>query len=105
MSFLFHGYKRPRITAIDFAVEATSPGMKCVLRVWALLSNMDHPDWAAYALGREWSCDMIAYAVSACFTLLGNVYLRLVRPYLGWPWRLAHLVSPAVADDLKQAIA
>lgn len=89
---------------IDFVVWATSPAGQTIDKYAELLTNPSCEFWLPIT-GGTWTTELRQMVAHACYTLIGGLYLRLVRSFRMWPWVLASIVNPQCTPEAKASIA
>lgn len=88
---------------IQFAHWQTSPAAVAIRRYAELYADQTSSFWLVYA-GSRWTPSTMMLASKVLLMLVGHIFLRCVRPFLGWPWRLAKLANGATSQDEKRSI-
>eukprot|EP00969_Alexandrium_andersonii_P116252 5139862-Alexandrium_andersonii.AAC.1 len=52
-----------------------------------------------------WTDQQIHLCAVACYTMIGGIFLRCIKPFLVWPWRAALLVHEEVPVAEKTQVA
>ena len=95
---------RKKISALDFAPWKTSPAAKSIAKYWRLLRSELDPFWLPFAR-REWTQEKYHMAFHGVLFLIGHIWLRMVLPFLEWPWPLAELANDKTSDARRCEIA
>lgn len=103
--FCYTKAQRDDVSVIDFAYHSTSPGVKTCRAYIAHLNNDASNFWLPFTGVAGWTSEGRKMAFQAAWCLIGDLYLRVVAPFLGWPWRLAILVNDAASMAEKRQAA
>lgn len=90
-------------SAVEFAGWLSSPISRCIERYWGMLKDEDQPIWRAFVT--DWDETTYAMAFRAVMSTSGDLWLRCIKPFQNWAWKLSLLVNPKVSDAQKDVVA
>lgn len=102
MGHFFTSIANGENTITPFLHPSTSPAWAAIRRLVGLLGSGD--DHWAPVRGSAWTSETLGLAATLCFSMIGNLFMRCVVPFMEWPWLCGHLLSPAVTDEDKATL-
>ena len=72
---------------------------------WALLADLDGEHWVLLRGADGWTARKLLMVSTMLLTIIGQIEMRMIRPFEDWPWRLRKLFEPdaaSVVADIAQ---
>ena len=70
----------------------------------AFLNDPAGPFWLVFKGMEAWTAEKRKMAFYAAWSLIGDLYVRVIRHFKGWPWRLATLVNVEASVEEKEQV-
>ena len=89
--YMMHNFASARLHAVKQGVlvylhSSTSPSVAAVLSLFAMVNEPDHIRWSPLRAGCAWSPQLVALVANSAASLIGNIFIRVILPYLEPPW-------------------